>query len=73
MGNDPGRPLVKGQVSRVIIEIKGPLESKPAKAFKRDLATLIKRHRKKAGGLVTRVRKARAGAKRKTAKRAKKR
>ena len=47
MGNDPGRPLVKGQVSRVIIRVKGPLDAKPAKSFKRDLTKLLKKYRAK--------------------------
>jgi hypothetical protein len=57
MGNDPGRPLTKGQQSKIVIRVSGPLEKKHAKAFKSALQAVVKRYRPLTKGLAIRVRK----------------
>jgi hypothetical protein len=57
MGNDPGRPLTKGQRSKIVIRVSGPLEKKHARAFKSALQAVVKRYRPLTKGLTVSVKK----------------
>ena len=57
MGNDPGRPLSKGQQSKIVIHVNGPLEEYNAKKFKEALKKVVARYRPLTKGLAIKVKK----------------